>query len=302
MQTTSNTPATVNDEVLADETYQRLLPEIEALPAEDVMQVNLDIPSAVTTVLGSLPELRAIRPEIQKHLPEFDLECFDKLEDYTLALTYANAQYLIAVAPPEDLQATGSEGSALRNTLHADAMALIQRGLIDSDQLKQLKGGNGYKNIATDLLILASVLQNHWSKIEGKCGTTEAEVDRAIKLAQRILRVVGLREQAPTSVAAASDRRVRAFTLFWNAYDQARRAVAFLRWDHDDADQIAPSLYAGRSNGRRRASDTDAGAPSTEPAQTPSAQASTAAADAAKPATAATQSSAAAVGTDPFLQ
>ncbi|MBN1606708.1 MAG: hypothetical protein JW940_08740 [Polyangiaceae bacterium] len=303
MSTTSNTPTTVNDEVLADQTYQRLLPEIEALPADDVMQVNVDIPSAVTTVLGSLPELRDIRPEIQRQLPEFDLASFDKIEDYTLSLTYANAQYLIAISPPEDLQATGSEGTVLRATLHADVMALVQRGHIDGDQIKQLKGGNGYKNIATDLLILASVLQDNWSEIEGKCATNEAEIDRAIKLAQRILRVVGLREQAPTSVAAASDRRVRAFTLFWRAYDQARRAVGYLRWDDDDADQVAPSLYAGRGNGRRRATETESSTACAEAAQVP-----TVASDASKPSaqpSAASTSSAKPAGTpssDPFMQ
>ena len=58
-------------------------------------------------------------------------------------------------------------------------------------------------------------------------------------------------------MADAGDIRQRLFTLFVNAYDQARRAVGYLRWNEGDADQIAPSLYAGRSNGRRKADQPD---------------------------------------------
>jgi hypothetical protein len=43
--------------------------------------------------------------------------------------------------------------------------------------------------------------------------------------------------------------------LLANAYDQARRAITYLRWNKGDADLIAPSLYAGRGNARRRVSE-----------------------------------------------
>jgi len=51
---------------------------------------------------------------------------------------------------------------------------------------------------------------------------------------------------SPEQVAAATDIRQRVFTLFYNLYDEIRRAVSFLRWHHEDADSIIPSLYAGR--------------------------------------------------------
>lgn len=61
------------------------------------------------------------------------------------------------------------------------------------------------------------------------------------------------------------------------AYDDARRAVTYLRWHEDDADEIAPSLYAGRGGRRPRSDEAEAAAapsssgptPSTAPSGTP---------------------------------
>jgi hypothetical protein len=118
------------------------------------------------------------------------------------------------------------------------------------------------------LQILASLLKDNWTLIEGKCAVQMGELEHALKLAARILRVVGLREQAPVVAAAAAEMRLRAFTLFSCAYDDARRAVIFLRWHEGDADTIAPSLYAGRSNGKKKpaannSQNTPAAAPTT---------------------------------------
>lgn len=40
---------------------------------------------------------------------------------------------------------------------------------------------------------------------------------------------------------------MRAFTLLCSYYDQARRAVTYLRWGKGDLDSIAPSLYKRRN-------------------------------------------------------
>jgi hypothetical protein len=264
----------VNDETLAGETFARLLPELEALSLDELVAINLDVPSAVATTLGSLPEIRAVRPQIVEHLPKFDLVAFDKLEDYALALNYANAQYLTANQPPDDLDAVLTEGTTLRETLLIDATALSRRGFVDGNRLRELNGPNGYKNLATDLLMVASVLRDAWSQIQGRTGIQLAELDRAEKLAQRLLRVVGLRAQSPATVAKAADQRIRAFTLLARTYDDARRAVMFLRWVAGDVDSIAPSLYAGRSNGRKKTPEpvpADVASPTAALATTPGA-------------------------------
>jgi hypothetical protein len=260
-----STKNNINDENLFDEPYERLMAEFQALSPESVGQVNLDIPTAVSTTLGVLPELRSYRDEIVAKLPGFDIARFDRMEDYAMAVSHANTLFMIANQPPSDLQALHDEGATVRDTLLSDVNALISRGLINASAIKDLKGPVGHKNLATDLQILASVLKDSWSVVQGKCAAQPEELDHAAKLAARLLRVVGLKEQGPALIATSADIRARAFTQFTRAYDDARRAVIFLRWHEGDADEIAPSLYAGRSNGRKKATEV-AATPAVAPA------------------------------------
>ena len=86
--------------------------------------------------------------------------------------------------------------------------------------------------------------------------------------------------------------RDRAYTLVVETYDEIRRALNYVRWAEDDADEIAPSLYAGRAHRRAPKEDPETDN-STESANTTSTTASTttstAAATANKP------------GSNPFL-
>lgn len=243
----------VGDESLAVTVFERVKPELLALRSEELFQVNLDISAGVATVLGVLPELRGLREQIAKELPTFDVAQFDKLEDYALALSFAQANYLAATAPPDDLEAVTVESGRVREMLLAEARALVHRGLVSSAQLDQLKGAKGYKNVATDLMVLTNVMQSVWPEIQGKTPTTQQDLETASRLATRLLRVVGLREQGPARVAEATDLRMRAYTKLLTCYEDARRAVAYLRASTGDADAIAPALHQGRP--RRRGKD-----------------------------------------------
>lgn len=246
-QVTTTRQDEVSQEVLANQALMRLLPELKALPAQDLVQVQLDIPEAVATVLGSLPEIRALRGEIEGSMKGFDLTSVDKLEDYALALSDAHTEFLIATKPMDDLEQLIEEGTSLRTKLEADSNALALHGLIDREKLSELQGGVGYKSLATDLSIYAKVFIKSWNEIQNKVGFSAADVERAAKIGQRLIRVVGLREQATQAVEEATDIRLRAYTMLLRAYDEVRRAVTFLRWSHNDADAIAPSLFAGRT-------------------------------------------------------
>src|SRR5215510_5535519 len=79
--------------------YQRLHTDIRSVEDKDLVPINIDIPSAVTTALGSLPEIRSLRTQILRDMPSFDLTQFDRLEDCTLALGHAHTLYLAASAP-----------------------------------------------------------------------------------------------------------------------------------------------------------------------------------------------------------
>ena len=141
----------------------------------------------------------------------------------------------------------------LRNQLLSDAAALVKRGLLDGSRLRQIKGGTGYLNTAMDLGVLAHVLGEAWSAIASKSAVQASELDEAERLYQQLMNAYALRNQRSSSVAAATDDRQRAYTLLVRAYDQARRAMTYLRWAENDADTLVPSLWRDRGGRGKKA-------------------------------------------------
>ena len=225
--------------------FQRVEAEFPQIEERDLVPVNIDIPGAVATVLGSLPEIRALRPELAE-LRGFDLARFDRLRDYTLAVGHAHAMYRAATDPSNALTELAEEVMQLRDVLQADATALAKRRLLDESQTSKLRGGSSYKGAAFEVVGLVGLFREHWEKIQGRSALQTEELVRAGRLAQELVTAVGLREQSPAVVGAAAALRQRAYTLFFRAYDDVRRAVSYLRWHQDDGDKIAPSLFAGR--------------------------------------------------------
>jgi len=228
----------------------------------------------VAIALGALPRIRSYREALSK-LPDFDLARFDKLEAYTSAVNYAHRLYMIASQPPDDLKSLQEEAAQLREVLFKDASAVVARGLVPADALDDLKGTNGYKNTANDLQILVGALQENWAKVQGRCGTTAEELAYADKLVIHLLRTFGARENGPAGVAQATSARQRAFTLFVTAYDDARRALAYLRRQVGDADLVAPSIFSARYGKKKEDAPTEAAAAAEREAEPSGATAST---------------------------
>lgn len=249
------TKTDVDGQTQFEEAYQRVEPELAALSPDELAPINLEIASAVATVLFLWAGILKLRDTIVRELVAFDIVRFDKIVDYAMALGYANTMYLVATQPPDEQQMIYDESAAMRETLHTDTRALIGRGFIKEASIKELKGLTGYKNIAVDLQILATVLKASWPTIEGQCAIQMSELDHALKLSTVMFGIVGFRENGSDAQAATANIRVRAFTLFVRAYDDARRAVIFLRWHEGDADSIAPSLHPGRSMSKKKPTD-----------------------------------------------
>jgi hypothetical protein len=226
--------------------FDQALPAAAAISEDELMPVNLDVPSAVATAIGALPKILAYREEAAM-LHGFDISHFDRLQLYTFAVGHAHARFLAASAPPEALASLTESGTKLRDTMHSDAVALAHRGLVNGDRVAEFKGSVGYKNLAFDLLGLAALLRESWDKIVSRTAIQLREL-----LGRQLMDAVGAREQAPAMVAHAQAQRQRNFTLFSRSYDQVRRAILYLRWDKEDIDQVCPSLYAGRGGSRRK--------------------------------------------------
>jgi hypothetical protein len=257
--------------------FDKTLPEIEALSADRLIAINLDIPRIVSQVLGVLPGLLALRSAIAERLPTHEIASLDRLEAYALAAWYAHLAWLSSGGAENALKPLLAEAAPLRENLLSDAETLARRGLLDADTVAEIRAGQGYIDTANDLVALSALFTASWSEVTGKTAATEQEVRRAGEIGPQILAALGVREHGkgpgPTE---AADRRARAFSLLVHAYDQTRRAVAYLRWDEGDADSIAPSLYKGRT-GRAASSSDTAAAPADEAPAGPTEPASPAA-------------------------
>lgn len=234
-------------------------PLLTALSPEDFVPINTDIPRAVSIAVGALPHIAELRADAAK-LPDFDIDSVDRLGTYALAAWYAHLLCLPETAQDE-VAALLEEAKPLREDVLQSAELLARKGHLDTQAVKGIRAGQGNIDTASDLVALAALFTAAWSRIEHKTTVAWPDVEKAAQLGPRILVALGARD-LPSSVkprtAPPPPIAARAFTLFTRAYDQCRRAVTCLRWNHGDADDIAPSLFAHRT-GRQSAAKAQGG-------------------------------------------
>lgn len=241
--------------------YEKCLPEIEAVTDSELVAMNTDVFAAVTLVLAAVTRIGPYRDAIVKL--GVDAKNVDSLEDYALATGEADNRYKIAKAPPSEIAALNDEAISLRETIRVDATALAHHGFIDPNRLSAFKGLTGYKNVAAELGEWANLIDEYWTKIEGKTALTPALIQHAKDVAVQLARAAGVRVLGAADVPKAQRIREQAFSLMVRAYDQVRRGLSFLRWDEGDADTIAPTLYMGRPRGSKSANAGDTAATTT---------------------------------------
>jgi hypothetical protein len=245
--TTKKTASDPPNTTRSDDAYNRLMPEILAVPDGDSIPITVDIPAVITTVLGAAARILGMREVISTTFKDYDFSRLERLPEYALALGHSQALYRAAWSPPPPIAAAAEELTRTRDVLFSDAWALANHGFINPERLKECKTAIGYRAVAFDVLTLAAVIREKWSAVEGKTPLTLADLNQAVTKAENLLAAVGLKEQTPAMIGEASRIRQKAFTLFMNVYEDARRAIQYVRSKEGDADDIAPSLYAGRS-------------------------------------------------------
>ncbi|RYZ58196.1 MAG: hypothetical protein EOP08_16455 [Proteobacteria bacterium] len=119
--------------------------------------------------------------------------------------------------------------------------------------LDELKGGNGYLNVVSDLGVLSRMLRARWDAVQGRTAVQESELAEAQQLVETITVAHATRARASDEKSAAGSDRQRAYTLLVMAYEEARRATRWLRHYEDDVDTYLPSLWSGRSAKRNGA-------------------------------------------------
>jgi hypothetical protein len=249
--------------------FRASLPELLALPKDNLLVVNVDVRSAFCTGLAVPERARLWRSRIVDELPRFDVNALDCLERYAKALMHAQVEYTLARKRPADIRALAETTQGRYRILLNDARALAERGLIHPQKLKHLTDGRRRVDKVMALAALVTVLKTAWPRIEGKTALTLDELEQADKLAMQLLYALASQKKPLQELAKIAELRQRAFTLFANAYTQVRRAIQYLCADEKLAERIIPSLYSRKRAGKKSKVTTSNVAPVAETASQP---------------------------------
>jgi hypothetical protein len=231
--------------------FKKHLEAMRALPEDRYIPIILDVPKVVMTVSGICTKIASFRSDIATQLPTFEIAVFDNLLTLADALGQAQVNYKTASESPAPLTEFGDLVAKIRAVLAAEVNTLIARNLLKRNVLSVLKGANGYKNTVFDVLTLANLLRNHWSKVSSRTSLTLAELDDAEVQATELAQRYGTRKQALVVAAQTIKDRQAAYALLLENYDEIRTTIQFLRRKEGDADSFVPSLYLGRYKAKK---------------------------------------------------
>lgn len=234
--------------------FRRLKPDLDAIPADRVMQPRVDVRAAASFVLSaSVPRLKD--PVLHKRflsLPatEFPHGALDDLGAAAEAVLFTQAQLSQAEAGtpgamlPVELvnQATALRAELLKVcAYHFDGDAKL------SAQVQDIRAGHGYMDLAEDLKRLAGLYRTEKAVLSQDRRFYRPEDEAlALQLSKRI--TSELRTQGPE---AAREIAWRAWTLLVLRYREVERGAQFLLGE--DAAAAFPPLFAvGRARPRSR--------------------------------------------------
>jgi hypothetical protein len=236
-------PARVPVSSEARQALSEIADELAKLSPDQVLNVNVDIARAVSIVLGAEPQIVAYEAQIKEALPTHDFASLARLRTYALAALHAHLDAQ-PVSTRSELTDLIAQATPLKRTLIVAAESLAHAGLLDGGRLGEIKSGTGHLDLAADLVALGALFEVSWELVEDKTFVAYADVERASRLGTDLLVALGEKNHAASrATPEAVDRKRRAFTLLFRAYDEARRALSYLRWHEDDVDLRVPSLY-----------------------------------------------------------
>lgn len=244
-----------------------------ALSDDAIITVNCDIRAALSIVTRALPRVARVVPAITE-VPSLGPGVLDELRDLVAALMHA--QILYAQREHEDA------GVGERRAIVAEAVALLARlelqldlfealGVVEPRPAVEGKRRRAQATLEDDLARAVNALRGLDAGLEARMSIDERTLDRAIAIQPELGHALQLGTAKPRwsqSARNASRERARAFTLVADRYARLAWAVALLRWDEGDAEELTPSLRARSARPSRRARRAaDEAAPTPAPAQ-----------------------------------
>ena len=248
--------ALLSEQVASLDALNGLRAELTAMPESEIeRRTTLDASSAALIAGATAKKVERFRAELIATFGPQAGELLDQLPVVALATRQADIELSMSV-PPEDLTEPYAQVRAAHQLLLVDAEALALRGHIDPKRLGPARHVQGYLATVDSVERLVSLLREDWDKLAPHTPLTAADLDRAVVLAKSLSAAVAARDNG-VHRAPALETRIRVLSRLMRLYDALRRMMTYLRWEQDDVDQLAPSLWASRGRRGRSRNDVD---------------------------------------------
>jgi hypothetical protein len=253
----------------AEVSFKLVAPEIDAVPADDLTPMNVDVVVACCLVLEVEKRLHEYREKMAR-LDDFEVRHLDMLRHYAMAALFLYASMLV-VPPSSGSDTIMQELMAIRARLLRWANPFADEGVFDAGVVARIREGTGHKDAALDVMALIMLFRAAWETVKSQCPVTEPELERGALVGAAAFASIGRREAqgagAPVTSAEGMLRVRRAWTLVDRAYGQCRRAIGYIRFKDNDAESVAPNLR--RNSGKPTAAIKGGDAPAPSPAVLP---------------------------------
>ena len=217
--------------------------QMAALRDEELLVVNLDIPSLVTQVRAALPELRQLEARIVARWRQAPPARVDRLERYSWALEHTHGPCQGLEVPHRNSTPLVRELRALRWRILDDLRVLVRTSVLDESLLEPFGDVQSHRSLASSVCELVALCRAHWPQIENQSPLTTDELSQAFARAMALMQQLPRRRRLPEASLCALRERRQAFTLVVREYTEFRRAAQFLCATKAEVDRIAPSLY-----------------------------------------------------------
>lgn len=234
--------------------------QVRALPLAECIQINADIPTAYTTITATSANIAPLAPMIEAGAAVWDVPLIMNLGRYNSAMMRSHTQFLIASEPAASIMPIVEKATLARNRLQTDVRTAIDYGFIPREALV-LGAPQAHHQLATDLVVLSTLIVKYWSNIEGKTPLTLESASAAKALADELFAALAKQKEHGDRLADATIHRRAAFTLCMRALAETRRAVATIRYHEGDTDALMPSIYDYEEKTTKKSKDgeTDKG-------------------------------------------
>jgi hypothetical protein len=246
----------------AEKAFEAVRPRMQALDAKNLAAQTVDIEKAAFAAAGIGRWVKSKGPRARfARLPQedFDQAHVEDLETVALAAWHAAVTARTASA--------GKSEAKLPADLVRQALDLKERMLelvtyhfgndpVDGPEIQDIKLGNGYADLAADLVRLRKLYAKHREhvKLDPK-NYRKTDEAGAGKVAHHIFQELG--ESRNQDQKTWADLSARAFTLLVHTYAEVSGAGQWL-WRHEDGALKFPSLYlVGRAAPSRAAGKGD---------------------------------------------